>query len=237
MTLREMTYLVTDTETTGLDPAEHRTVEVAAVIVKNGQITAAFTTYINPGRPIPATASGVHGLVDSDVADAPTLEQTLPWLNALAAKADAIVAHNAPFDRPMLPGIVERPWLDTLRMARRLYPDLENHKNQTLRYALGLRCPEADGMPAHRALADAYVTARLLVRLLDDAEAAGMPTTVPDLVAGIDAPMLLTTCSFGKHRGTAWKDVPVDYLRWMLKGMPDMEVDVRHTVETLLRGR
>jgi len=234
MNLLKHTFFVTDTETTGLDPVEHRAVEVAGVLVVNGQITMAMTTYLNPGRPIPAVASGVHGLVDADVQDAPTLDETIPFLRGFAFDADAIVAHNAPFDRSILPGMIEKPWLDTLRLARRLYPGFASHQNQALRYELGLRCPEADGMPAHRALADAYVTARLLVHMLVEAEEAGMPGTVPELIDAIEAPMLLTTCGFGKHRGTPWAEVPKDYLQWMTKGMPDMDDDLRFTVRHVL---
>lgn len=225
-------FLVIDTETTGLDPAEHRAVEVAAVLVKGGQIGAAFTSYINPGRPIPPGASAIHGLTDQDVFDAPGLAEVLPWLNHLVGEADAIVAHNAPFDRSMLPGLAEAPWLDTLRLSRHLFPEAESHGNQAMRYHLRLRCPEADGMPAHRALSDAYVTARLLVHLLCRAENEQPEiTSLGDLLVATNAPMLLRTCHFGKHRGTPWAQVPKDYLQWMLKGMPDMDQDLRFTVQ------
>jgi len=213
-------YLVMDTETTGIDPAEHRAVEAAAVVVGAGQITCAFTTYLNPNRTIPAQASAVHGLVDDDVKDAPTLEATLPWLNALASKADVIVAHNAPFDRSMLPGLVDKPWLDTLRLSRKLYPGLDGHSNQAMRYHLNLRTPEANGMPAHRALADAYVTARLLVHLLSEVASRQQssntpPWDLPNLLKWVDEPNLLATCTFGKHKGTPWAKVPTDYLQWL----------------------
>lgn len=234
MSLIGHTFCVLDTETTGIDPAEHRAVEVAAVIVKEGRLTAAFTTYINPGRDIPASASGVHGLTDRDVAWAPTLEETLPWLNGLVGRADAVVAHNAPFDKAMLPGLVDKPWLDTLRLSRRLFPDLESHSNQSLRYALNLTCPEAAGMPAHRALADAYVTARLVIHLLDvaTANASTLPTLL-ELIADIDAPMVLGKVGFGKHKGIEWKDVPKDYLQWVVR-QTDMDLDTMFTAKHYL---
>ena len=237
-------YLVVDTETTGIDPAEHRAVEVAAVMVKAGQITCAFTTYLNPNRVIPAQASAVHGLVDEDVKDAPTLEATLPWLNALACKVDAIVAHNAPFDRAMLPGLVDKPWLDTLRLSRKLYPELDGHSNQVMRFHLNLRAPEANGMPAHRALADAYVTARLLTHLLGEVESRHqsdntMPGDLFDLLKWSDEPNLLTTCTFGKHRGTPWAQVPIDYLQWLRRsdGWESSDPDQKFTVMHYLMGR
>lgn len=231
---QQATYLVLDTETTGIEAPEHKAVEVAAVLVKNGQITAAFTTYLNPGRDIPPAASGVHGLTLEDVQDAPTLEETLPWLNGLASKADALVAHNAPFDRSMLPGLVSRPWIDTLRLSRKLQPAIESHANQSLRYAMGLRCPEADGMPAHRALSDAYVTARVLVKLLELAAAeSGFPVNPEGIEAEILKPLILAKCSFGKHKGAPWAEVPKDYLQWLVR-QQDVDMDVLFTAKHYL---
>lgn len=229
-------YLVIDTETTGLDPSIHRVVEVAAVLVADGKIVSAFTTYVNPQRSIPAVVTAIHGLVDSDVVDAPTLEETLPRLNALVAEADVLVAHNAPFDRSMLPGLVEKPWLDTLQLARRLYPNLESHKNSVLRYELGLRCPEADGMPAHRALSDAYVTARLLIHLLTATHAQEeYPVDPVQLIEFLNAPVLLPVCNFGKHRGQPWNEIPRGYLEWVVKS--DMPGDVVYTARYWLKQR
>src|SRR5665647_903581 len=94
--LGQNSYLVIDTETTGLDPVIHRVVEVAAVLVVKGKIVSGFTSYVNPQRTIPPETSAIHGLVDADVADAPTLEELLPRLNLLVGEADVIVAHNAP---------------------------------------------------------------------------------------------------------------------------------------------
>lgn len=201
------------------------------MVVKAGQIVGAYTSLVNPGRPIPPAASGVHGIVDADVTDAPSFQQAVQWVNWLASKADALVARNAPFDRPMLPGLAEKPWLDTLRWSRLRYPDLESHTNGALRYALGLRCPEAAGMGAHRALADAYVTARLLLYLLEIEARAGEHPDLSSLIAAVEAPRLLTVCGFGKHKGLPWSEVPRDYLEWAHRNLADMDLDVRHTVE------
>jgi len=219
-------FLVIDTETTGVDLINDRVVEVAAVLVVGGRIVAAFTSYVNPQRSIPAGASSIHGLADKDVAEAPTWEELLPRLNTLASEADVLVAHNAPFDRAMLPGLVEMPWLDTLRLAQRDFPDLESHKNGALRYALDLRCPEANGMPSHRALSDAYVTARLLMRLVRDFPIEKSAVT---LAREVQDPRVLTKpVWFGKHRGLGWSEVPKDYLKWIF-GSSDFDEDVKHT--------
>lgn len=208
-------FLVIDTETTGLNPQTDRVVEVATVLIVGGRIVSAFTSYVNPQRDISSGSSAIHGLVTADVSDSQTLEELLPRLNALVSEADVIVAHNAPFDKSMLPGLIARPWLDTLPLARKLFPDAENHRNGTLRYVLNLHCPEANGMPSHRALSDAYVTARLLLRLLQDLP----PETLAlDLIKELSRPQPHTgVLRFGKHKGMMWSEVPKAYLTWLDK--------------------
>lgn len=232
MLLDEHTFLVVDTETTGLEAPEHKAVEVAAVVVRQGRIMGAFTTLLNPERLIPCEVSAVHGLVGSDVAQAPTLLEALPLLEGFArlAQTTCLVAHNAPFDKSMLPGFaVGTPWLDTLRLARHLYPDMSSHKNQVLRYALSLECPEAAGCSAHRALADAYVTARLLIHMLGNQT---KPYTLPELLDYAASPLLLPRCYFGKHKGMLWADIPKDYLGWVLT--QNFDADIKFTAQHYL---
>jgi exodeoxyribonuclease X len=78
-------------------------------------------------------------------------------------------------------------------------------------------------------LPDAYVTAYLLREMLSRA-------SIEDLVSWSQQPALLTTVAFGKHRGKKYKDVPDDYLEWMIsKG--DFDEDVMHTVRTIRASR
>lgn len=99
--------------------------------------------------------------------------------------------------------------------------------------------PEAQGLAAHRALADAFVTAanlrHLLGRIVDD---PAWPQDPTHLGAHLAQPIILKTCGFGKHKGLAWKDVPRSYLTWMLGagGMTDLDIDTRHTAEFYLKG-
>jgi DNA polymerase III epsilon subunit-like protein len=130
--------------------------------------------------------------------------------------------------------------LCTLRLARKLWPGLPKYSNQYLRYALGLEVPEAEGLPAHEALADALVTSRLLLHELEIIRTRAVPDLPPletaaELIAWADAPNLLGICQFGnKHRGTPWSRVPKDYLQWMRREVRDMDPDLRYTVEYYL---
>jgi exodeoxyribonuclease X len=236
MTLANLTYLVVDTETTGLDPLTDRVVSVAGVWVRPGQgALRRESVLVNPGIPIPPEASAIHHIVDRHVAGAPSLAEVLPLFQQ--GDFDAYVAHNAAFDFGFLPD-QGRPVLCTMRLARKLWPRLPRYSNQYLRYALPLEVPEAEGLPAHEALADALVTSRLLLRELEWLRDNPVPGigTLQELLAWVQAPNLLETCTFGsKHRGTPWAQVPKDYLQWMKREVKDMDKDLRHTVEHYLQ--
>lgn len=236
MTLADLTYLVVDTETTGLNPGADKVVSIAGVWTRPG--TGGFrreSRLVDPGMPIPPEASAIHHIVDRHVKDAPTLAQVLPVFQQ--ADFDVYAAHNAAFDFGFIPSS-GRPVLCTMRLARKLWPALPKYSNQYLRYALGLEVPEAEGLPAHEALADALVTSRLLLKELDWLHEHPEPgvETIEDLLAWSQAPNLLVTCQFGsKHRGVPWAQVPKDYLQWMKLKVLDMDADTRHTVEHYLR--
>jgi exodeoxyribonuclease X len=238
--LADSLFLVMDTETTGIDPATCKVVEFAWVLTDLTGPRAAGTTLVDPGVPIPAEASAVHHLVDTDVAGQPNLDQVLAYLpqHLRGFNPRAFVAHNAAFDSAFLPSLRQRPWLCTYRLARRLMPDLPAFGNQYLRYQLNLDVPEAQGLAAHRALADAYVTAALLRHLLTGVIGnPAWPQDIPALAAHLEEPMILKTCGFGKHKGTPWADVPQSYLTWMLGagGMADLDIDTKATAQFYLK--
>jgi DNA polymerase-3 subunit epsilon len=159
-------YAVVDVETTGFSPASDRVVEVACVVVQDRRVEHRWSSLVNPGRPIPWRATQVHGITDADVAPAPSFARVERELLALCAGA-TVVAHNASLDLSFLTALRERPHLCTLALARRAFPHAPDHKNQTLRRYLAIdRDPLLRGLAAHRALADAQVTAAILLRCL-----------------------------------------------------------------------
>jgi len=68
-----------------------------------GTITPVFDQLINPGQPIPPGASVIHHLVERDMAGAPSMERVWADFAPVLARHDALVAHNAAFDRGFLP--------------------------------------------------------------------------------------------------------------------------------------
>ncbi len=84
-------------------------------------------------------------------------------------------------------------------------------------------------MPSHRALPDAYVTAHLLRRLLDE-------RTVDQLLTISRYPALLRKMNFGKHKGMSFADAPADYLEW-IRDKSDMNEDTKFTAKYWLQKR
>ena len=126
---RHTTFAFVDVETTGFSPHQDRVVEVACVLTRAARRIDSFSSLIDPGCPIPATASAIHHLTDDCVRGAPTLGAVTPWLKAFVGDA-VVVAHNASFDLGFLPFLRERPTLCSMRFAQLAVPDAPNFKNR-----------------------------------------------------------------------------------------------------------
>lgn len=155
-------YAVVDVETTGFSPSQDRIVEVACVLVDEGGIHAQWSTLVNPQMPIPPYVTAVHGITDEMVADAPALSTILPTLRAFCRGA-TVAAHCAGFDLSFLGAEFASEALCTMRLARTLFPEAPNHKNQTLRVFLHIDDLLTTTARPHRALDDAIVTAHVLL--------------------------------------------------------------------------
>ncbi len=156
-----------DVETTGFSHASDRVVEMACVVVSGRTIVQTWSTLVDPRRPIPEYATRVHGITDQDVTNAAPFVVAQRRLRRLC-RGSTVVAHNAAFDLGFLPALAHLPSLCTLRLARRCFPQAPNHRNQTLRRYLRIDDdPALADLPAHRALADALVTAAILLRCLE----------------------------------------------------------------------
>lgn len=121
---------ILDSETTGLHD-EARVVELA-VITTGGEIV--LDTLLNPGEPIPAEASDIHGITDADVAGAPTFAAILPQLTA-ALHGRRVLIYNAPYDLGRLqhelglaladetdPAAAAKAWLDAVDAEDAMIP-------------------------------------------------------------------------------------------------------------------
>lgn len=171
-------YIVLDTETTGISPATDRVIEIAAVRVEDGVVVDRFSTLIDPGVRIPYRITRLTGITNADVVGAPPPDEA--WARYLEfAGQEVRVAHNAAFDRGFVASELSRlglsgetaPYLCTVRLARRLLPGLPSKSLDSVARFLGVPVGVR-----HRALADAEITAEVLVRLADRAERLGRGT-------------------------------------------------------------
>lgn len=156
--------VVFDTETTGLKPAVNNIVQLASVMgFEGGRVEFEFDVLVNPGHPIPPNLTEIHGINDAMVADAPSPREVVQeWWADIHAAADGapitLVAHNPKFDLGFLSKSLNFPMsmqvVDTVDMARRLWPSMPNHKLGTVHEQLGI--PQRAGS-AHNALVDCYM--------------------------------------------------------------------------------
>ena len=161
---------VIDTETTGLDPAKARVVEIGAVPLKKGKLDIAATLrqLVNPGEPIPPVATGIHKIDDAMVAAEPAFAAVWPEIAARMSGA-ILIGHTLGFDLAVLKRECERaglPWtaprtLDTRLLAQVAEPQLSGY---TLEHLASWLSVEIDCR--HSALADAALTARIFLALL-----------------------------------------------------------------------
>lgn len=236
---------VIDVETTGMEPGG--VVEVAGVRLLGSHLGrpayAVAQSLVNPGCAVEISAMAIHHITEGMVASAPSLDSILSD-PIFGVEQDIVVAHHAAFDRKFLPSLAARRWICTWRCALHLWPDAPGHSNQELRYWLHLDMndlPEEAGRSSHRALYDAWTTAKLLEREIDEvisSRAPGVDDSAEGAVGSLlelsSMPVVLRTVRFGKHRGMLWSDVPQDYLRWVSR-QSDMGDDAIHTARHWLR--
>lgn len=181
--LRHQSYVVVDVETTGARPyAGDRITEIAAVVVKNGEIAELFETLVNPQRTIPAFITRLTNISWEMVKDAPVFADIAPDLVGVL-EGNVFVAHNAAFDWRFVSAELSRTAgrqlmgrkLCTVKLARKLLPQLPRRSLDHVARYYGV-----DITSRHRAAGDALATAHCLLRMIDDLADRGCESW-PDL--------------------------------------------------------
>ena len=191
-----------DFETTGLSAdSGDRPTEVAVVFVRSRKIVDRYQSLINPGRRIPDYVVGLTGITNSMVSTAPDPGVVMRQLHSRIGNVP-VVAHNASFDRKFLETELKRIGMRheidmycSMRVARRIYSDAPNHKLGTLVDHAGL----VFSGKAHRAMADAEMTARLWIEMEKRLESAFDLSEVPfELMAELQSVAIAKTANFVK---------------------------------------
>ena len=177
--LSSLSYVVVDTETTG---GSHwltdRITEIAAVVVRNGEIVEVFETLVNPQRSIPYFVSKLTNITWDMVRDAPTFDRIAPDVMRVL-EGNVFVGHNAMFDWRFVSAEVSRSTgrqlrgrrLCTVKMARQVLPQLPRRALDHVSRYYGV-----ENHARHRAGGDAVATAKCLIRMLRDLQDRGCAT-------------------------------------------------------------
>ncbi len=176
-------FAIIDFETTGLSPKDgHRITEVAVVRIESDRVVDQYQSLVKTGAHISYEIERITGISNQMLADAPSATAVLPELHRFIGNSN-LVAHNASFDSKFLHAELSNVGIDTsknfictLLLSRRLYPFLPNLKLSTLAQYHGIKY---EGR-SHRALADAYVTAELFLKIRSDLR---RHLATPDLTA------------------------------------------------------
>lgn len=214
---------VIDTETCGLQGG---VVEIASVDIIDGRIVNPMSDLVCPDRPISPQAMAVHRITEQMVADKPPLEQVV----ARYRGSDWYVAHNASFDRRMLPEMGGE-WICTMKLAKRLWPGIK-YSNMGLYKSLKLQVATPPELHPHRALYDCYITAALLLHISKASD-----WNPQQMLEVTGRPGLVTTLPFGKYRGRLVADIATQdprYLHWMLQSVKNLTPEMRLTLHHYL---
>lgn len=195
--------------------------------------------YSTGGVPLEFSAMAVHHILESEILDKPLFWDSSD-ANALQALLQeySLVAHNAAYDIGVLvrQGIEIPTSICTLRLSRYLYPEIEQHKLQYLRYYLGVEFAEKP--QTHDALGDVLVLEKVFYKMYENLKhrfPEKNDMELKELMIDISShPSILYMCKFGKHKGTLWSDVPRDYLDWVVNRSDFTDEDVIYTARHYL---
>ncbi|WP_038047286.1 exonuclease domain-containing protein [Thermus caliditerrae] len=162
--LEGLLYTAFDLETTGLDPEKDAILALGAVHVLGRRVLhqEVYEALVDPGRPIPRASTEIHGLTWEMLKGKPRLAEVLPGFRAFLEDT-VLLAHNGAFDMAFLKrvGIHQPPLVDTLLLSHLLFPDLEDHRLETLAERFGVPV-----LGRHTALGDALMTAEVFTRMV-----------------------------------------------------------------------
>jgi len=165
----EEEFVVFDIETTGLNSHTNKIIEIGAVKIKAGRIIDRYSQLINPGISIPYHITEITSITNEQVANQPKIDEVIGKFVDFIGDA-VLVAHNAPFDMGFIKRDIkeylnidlENSVIDTLQMARDLFPDFKKYGLGDLNKSLGLALEKH-----HRAVDDSQATANMFIIFLE----------------------------------------------------------------------
>ena len=172
----EEEFVVFDIETTGLNSHTNKIIEIGAVKIKAGRIIDRYSQLINPGISIPYHITEITSITNEQVANQPKIDEVIGKFVDFIGDA-VLVAHNAPFDMGFIKRDIKEylnidlgnSVIDTLQMARDLFPDFKKYGLGDLNKSLGLALEKH-----HRAVDDSQATANMFIIFLEKYKEKGI---------------------------------------------------------------
>ena len=244
-------YIILDTETTGAGEKD-RIIQLGYMVLGAKEVEV-HNELCSSDVPMSIGAMEVHNITPDMIEGKPvcTEMQAYKRLLELNTPENYMIIHNAPFDIGMLEKegfSLKMKLIDTLRVAKHVFPDSEYHRLQYFRYSLELYKEEdAEAaklgieLKAHDALGD-VIFLKLLLSKLRVAVKEKFPdeNDVEKMVQLTQEPVFITKpMRFGKHKGKTIQELAHEdagYLKWMVENMQNLDEDTKYTIKKVLSG-
>jgi len=244
-------YIILDTETTGASEND-RVIQLGYMVLGAKEVEI-HNELCSAEVPITVGAMEVHNITPDMIEGKPPCREINAYQRLLELNTpdNYMIIHNAPFDIGMLEKegfSLGMKLIDTLRVAKHVFPDSEYHRLQYFRYSLELyKEEEAEAaklgieLKAHDALGDVLFL-KLLLSKLRKAVQEKFPgeNDVEKMVMLTKEPVFITKpMRFGKHKGKTIQELAHEdagYLRWMMENMQNLDEDTRYTIKKVLEG-
>lgn len=230
--LNQETFICLDCETTGLDAKNDRIIEIGVTKFNFSETLESFETLIDPEIPISEASMAIHHITEQMVQGKPKIQEVLPKIISMIDSL-IIVGHGIHMDLAFLAESAKRfdipcafeklVFIDTLRLAR-LYGESPTNSLEKLRQHFNI---EEEG--AHRAMSDVIVNINVFKHLSTTFK------TTEQLLERLKSPILIRNMPLGKYKGRPFGEIPIEYLKWALRG--DFDQDLIFSIKTELSKR
>ena len=230
--LNEQAFICLDCETTGLEPKTDRIIEVAVTKFTFSETLESYETLIDPESPISEISMSIHHITPEMVQGKPKIQEVLPKVISMI-NAYIIIGHGIQLDIAFLQESAKRYdipnsfdkliFIDTLRLAR-LYGESPTNSLERLRQHFNIA---EEG--AHRAMSDVTVNIHVFKYLTKSFK------TTEELLERLKKPILMKTMPLGKYKGRPFNEVPLEYLKWAIRG--DFDQDLIFSIKSELHKR
>lgn len=230
--LNQQVFVCLDCESTGLDTAQDRIVEIAVTRFTFEKILQSYESLIDPECQIPQVSQDIHNISQEMVQGKPKIAEVLPALLKMI-EGHVLVGHGISFDialiaaeakRAQIPTKIQQaPFIDTLRLAR-LYGESPINSLDMLRQHFNI---EPQG--AHRAMSDVIVNIEVFKYLSKSFK------TTEDILKTLQKPIKLRAMPLGKHKGRKFDEIPFEYLLWAEK--KDFDQDLLYSIRSEIKNR